>query len=110
VKAIRDRSIDTTTRPPTAAAVTQAIVGALRRDAASDAESIVVRCDGNDVWLSGHAQSWAACLHAEAAARAMPSVRRVHNNIRLQMPPLGSAQLASVERQRAGVSCDRDAD
>jgi hypothetical protein len=72
-------------------AVVQAIADALQREAAIDADNIVVNCDGDDVWLSGHVQSWAAYLHAEAATRATPGVHSVHNDIRLRMPPLWSA-------------------
>jgi osmotically-inducible protein OsmY len=68
-------------------AVARAIADALQREATIDANNIVVNCDGDDVWLRGHVQSWAAYFHAEAAARATPGVSSVHNDVRLRMPP-----------------------
>jgi osmotically-inducible protein OsmY len=88
VSGIGDRSKSAIPQLPSAVAITHAIAGALLRDAAIDVESISVHCDGNEVWLSGRVQSWAAYLHAEVAARAMAGVREVHNDIRLRTPRL----------------------
>jgi osmotically-inducible protein OsmY len=73
---------------PTPAIVTQAIADALCRDAKMDAARIIVVCDGEDVWLSGAVQSWAAFGLAERAASATPGVRFVHNDVRVNVPQL----------------------
>jgi osmotically-inducible protein OsmY len=73
---------------PTSASVKQAVADALHRDAAIDAASIDVVCDGEDVWLSGAVQSWAAFCHAERAAQATEGVGVVHNDVRIHVPQL----------------------
>jgi len=73
---------------PTSASVTQAVAEALHRAATMDVASIDVVCDGEDVWLSGKVQSWAAFCHAESAASATPGVRFVHNDVRVEVPHL----------------------
>jgi osmotically-inducible protein OsmY len=73
---------------PTSTSVTTSIASALHRDATIDSDNLTVVCDGPDVWLSGHVQSWAARSHAESAALATPGVRFVHNNVRIDVPRL----------------------
>ena len=68
--------------------VNAAIASALERNAMIDACNIRVTCDGPDIWLRGHAQSWASVRHAADAAWATPGVRFVHNELRVHGPTL----------------------
>lgn len=57
------------------------IVSAMHRNADSDSKDIYVAATGHEVWLSGHAKSFAARTQAVASAWSAPGVEIVHNNI-----------------------------
>jgi len=78
----------TLTQPPEAQDATDAISGALRRDAMLAADALSVETSsGGLVIVSGTVGSWTAHDHAVAAAWSAPGVTQVEDRIRVDSSP-----------------------
>ena len=78
----------TLTQPPEAQDATDAISGALRRDAMLAADALSVETSsGGLVIVSGTVGSWTAHDHAVAAAWSAPGVTQVEDRIRVESSP-----------------------
>jgi osmotically-inducible protein OsmY len=82
------RNAITLTQPPDACEARDAISGALRRDAALEADGLSVETSSDGVViLSGMVSCWAAHDHAVAAAWSAPGVTQVDDRICVQSRP-----------------------
>ncbi len=75
-----------TLKPETSAAqVKEKIQSALRRQAATDTNSIHIETSGGKVTLTGHASSWQSIEDAANAAWAAPGVTQVVDQVKMAM-------------------------